>query len=322
MKFIIVSKIFIVFMQLMVTISSTAQNVNKNPVITIGEFEKIFDQSIGEKDKWYINDHCFIRADDGKWHMIGITGRDAPNPWDESNFAHAVADSLAGMWKKKKYALSVRNDLDETVLWAPHIVKANDMYYMFYCGGHADHRRYQINLATSSDLYEWKRYAGNPLLMDGYDARDPFIFRDAVNERWIMYYTATSKPEGGRRVVAAKVSNDLINWSQDRYVVFKDPVDKGTWGGNTESPVIIQRGDWYYLFIGPGASYKTTKVYRSRDPFNWDMEDEVAELEAHAAEIFQSNDKWYISHCGLKQGGLYLAPLTWHDDVEEKLKEK
>ena len=52
------------------------------------------------------------------------------------------------------------------------------------------------------------------------------------------------------------------------------------------------------------------------------MEDEVAELETHAAEIFQSNGKWYISHCGLNQGGLYLAPFYWHDDVEEKLKEK
>lgn len=315
-------RILRVLIWLLVTINVQAQQSEKKPLITIGKFEKIFDQSIGENDTWYINDHCFIQAGDGQWHMIGITGREAPHPWDESNFAHAVAESLTGKWEKKKYALRVRPDLNETVLWAPHIVKHNDLYYMFYCGGHPDHRKYQINLAVSNDLYEWKRYAGNPIFMDGYDARDPFIFRDEINNRWIMYYTATSKPEGGYRIVAAKISYDLLNWSQDRYVVFKDLTDKGTWGGNTESPIVIQREDCYYLFIGPGPNYKTTKVYRSRDPFNWDIEDEVAVLEAHAPEIIQYKDKWYISHCGLKQGGLYLAPLYWHDELEEKLKEK
>ena len=24
-------------------------------------------------------------------------------------------------------------------------------------------------------------------------------------------------------------------------------------------------------------------------------------------------DCWYVSHCGWYQGGVYLAPLTWHD---------
>ena len=53
--------------------------------------------------------------------------------------------------------MAVRNDLNETVLWAPHIIKKGDTYYMYYCGGHPDHGKYQINLATSKDLYEWKR---------------------------------------------------------------------------------------------------------------------------------------------------------------------
>lgn len=290
--------------------------------MSIGAFKLIFDQSPAKSDQWYINDHCFIQDPEGSWHFIGITGKEDPKNWDESLLAHAVADSLNGKWIKKNYAMAARKDLNETVLWAPHIVKHNDTYYMYYCGGDPDHRRYQINLATSKDLYEWSRYTGNPLFVDGFDGRDPFIYHDQINNRWIMYYTATSKPEGGYHIVAARISYDLVNWSADRYVVFKDS-GKGTWGGNTESPVVIKRGDWYYLFIGPGASYVTTKVFKSRDLFYWEQEDEVATLETHAAEIITDNKgKWYISHCGLKRGGLYLAPFFWHDEVQEKLNEK
>lgn len=289
----------------------------KRPLLSSGKLVKIFDQSVGTTESWYINDHAFIKGPDGKWHMFGITGRDSVKPWDESNFAHAVADSITGKWTKRPYALTVRKELNETVLWAPHIIKHDGLYYMYYCGGHPDHHRYQLNLATSKDLEEWTRYSGNPLFMDGYDGRDPFVFYDEPKKRWIMYYDATSKPEGGTHIVAARTSTDLISWSKDRYVVFRDTAEKGTWGGNTESPVVIQRGDWYYLFIGPGASYVDTKVYRSRDLFNWDIEDDVATLNAHAAEIIYEKGKWYISSCGLFRGGLYLAPLTWHDEKDK-----
>lgn len=301
---------------------SLGQEKADTSLVSMGKIQRIFDQSIGEEDTWYMNDHCFIKGPDGKWHMIGITGREAPKPWAENHLAHAVADQLTGKWEKKPYALSARYDLNETVLWAPHIIKKGDTYYMYYCGGDPDHRRYQINLATSKDLYQWSRYTGNPLFVDGYDGRDPFIYHDEINNRWIMYYTATTKPEGGNHIVAARISYDLVNWTKDRYVVFTD-AEKGTWGGNTESPVVIKRGDWYYLFIGPGASYVTTKVFRSRDLFSWVESDLVDILETHAAEIIESEDgQWYISHCGLKRGGLYLAPFFWNDEVQQKLNSK
>jgi arabinan endo-1,5-alpha-L-arabinosidase len=298
------------------SLQGSGQEKNEQPVLSTGKFVKIFNQYDKAAKPWYINDHSFIKGPDGKWHMFGITGPNSPEKWDESQFAHAVADSLMGKWVEKPFALKVRKDLFETVLWAPHVIKHGDLYYMFYCGGDDNHHRYQINLAISKDLYEWTRYPGNPLFTDGYDGRDPFIFRDEFNNRWIMYYTATSKPEGGEHIVAARISYDLVNWTKDRYVVFRDP-EKGTWGGNTESPFVVQRGHWFYMFMGPGASYKTTKVYKSNDLFNWSMSDEVADLTSHAAEIINDNGKWYISHCGLNQGGLYLAPLFWHDEVEK-----
>ena len=41
--------------------------------VAAGEFKKIYDPSVNEKEPWYINDHCFIRGRDGIWHMFGIT---------------------------------------------------------------------------------------------------------------------------------------------------------------------------------------------------------------------------------------------------------
>jgi hypothetical protein len=137
-----------------------------------------------------------------------------------------------------------------------------------------------------------------------------------MKDKWVMYYTATSKPEGGNHVVYAVTSKDLLHWS-DKKLVYTDP-GVGTWGGNTESPQVIRRGKYYYLFIGPGAGYTQTKVYRSTDPFNWVYDANVPVLKTHAAEIVRDLDgQWYISHCGWDQGGVYLAPLIWNDGVKD-----
>lgn len=111
-------------------------------------------------------------------------------------------------------------------LWTPHVIEHNSLYYMFYCAGDVDNSKYKIHLATSQDLVHWQRHPANPLVVNGYDARDPFILR--LGDEWVMYYTATSDPKGGSHIVAARTSRDLIHWGP-RKVVFTDP-SKGTWG--------------------------------------------------------------------------------------------
>ncbi len=78
---------------------------------------------------------------------------------------------------------------------------------MFYCAGDEDHTKYKIHLATSKDLKTWTRHPGNPMVVDGFDGRDPFILK--VGDEWVMYYTATSKPEGGSHTVKYATSKDL-----------------------------------------------------------------------------------------------------------------
>jgi arabinan endo-1,5-alpha-L-arabinosidase len=88
--------------------------------------------------------------------------------------------------------------------------------------------------------------------------------------------------------------------------------------GPTESPFVVQRGDKYYLFIGPRQDYNGTEVFVSDDPFHWEFENRVGHFKSHAAEVLRdSKGKWYISRCGWGEGGVYLAPLTWKDGQED-----
>jgi beta-fructofuranosidase len=275
--------------------------------VTAGTFTRIYDQSVGEPQAWYLNDHTFVRGPDGTWHMFGITHAEPADPVNEVVFAHATAPSPQGPWTKQPFALSVDTGYGETHLWAPHVIESGGVYYMFYCGGSPDLTQYEINVATSTDLFTWTRSPGGPLFRDGYEARDPYVTR--IDDQWVMYYTATSAPGGGNHTIMYRTSQDLLHWS-DRRTVFTDP-EVGTGGGGTESPFVVQHNGSWYLFTGPRGGYVGTDVFRSDNPYNFDNKVLVGHIQSHAAEVVNDNGTWWVSHAGWGQGGLYLAPLNW-----------
>lgn len=285
------------------------------PLAIAGEYFRIYNPSIGENESWYINDHCFIMDKEGTWHLFGITHADPAKPWDEDNLAHATSKNLTEFpWEKHPFALSVVEDpWDEVHLWAPHVVYNDGKYYMFYCAGDKDPSKYKIHLATSDDLWTWQRHPENPVVRDGQYARDPFILK--VDDKWVMYYTANSDPAGGNHIVAYRTSDDLVHWGE-RHTAYTDPkIGKG--GGPTESPFVVQRGEYYYLLIGPRDGYVSTDMFVSKDPFHWDIKNKVGHFDSHAAEMIRDIDgKWYVSHCGWGKGGVYLAPLYWNDGTD------
>jgi len=299
--------------------AAAAVSVPGPVLVEAGEFVKIYDPSVGEKEKWYINDHCFIRGGDGTWHLFGITHAEPSDALDEDEFAHATSPALLERpWKKQPFALTVAPEAPwkEEHLWAPHVVAHGGTYYMFYCAGDADHTKYKIHLATSKDLKTWMRHPNNPMVVDGFDGRDPFVMR--IGDDWVMYYTATSAPDGGNHVVKYATSADLTRWTV-RGTVFTDP-STGKYGGPTESPFVVRRGTKSYLFIGPRDGDKDvfdgTDVFVSEDPFRFRVQDRVGHIPAHAPEVIQdSAGKWWISRCGAERGGVYLAPLTWKDGL-------
>jgi beta-fructofuranosidase len=280
-------------------------------LVTAGPFTPIYDPGADRGAPWYINDHTLIRDDTGRWHLFGITHAEPADPDNEVEFAHATAPALAGPWTTEPHALRVDPDYGETHLWAPFVVRSDaGEYCMFYAGGGADHTAAQLNLATSADLFHWTRRPAGPLFTDGYDARDPMIRR--LDAGWIMYYCATSTPAGGNHIVAYRTSPDLLTWSEPG-VAYRDR-SVGTLAGPTESPFVVAHGGWWYLFLGPRPDYVGTDVLRSADPRSFRIEDKVGHIAAHAAEVVSDAGQWWITSCGWGQGGVFIAPLRFHDD--------
>lgn len=297
--------------------------------VEAGPFERIYDPSVGEAQPWYVNDHTFICDRDGTWHLIGITHPEPMDPFDETALCHATAPSLRGPWTKHAFAMTASEADGETQLWAPHVIEHGGRYWLFVCAGGPSGDRYRLHLAVSDDCWTWTRSPSNPLVVDGFEARDPMVLR-LDEDRWVMYYTATSSPSGGNHVVAATFSSDLVTWS-GRTIVYRDEL-VGTGAGPTESPFVVRGPDLrWYLFCGParygeamarvaagerprwGSVYSSTVVLVSDDPLSFARADEVGMLEAHAAEVIvdPTDGSTWVSHCGWGQGGVYLAPLRW-----------
>lgn len=278
-------------------------------MIQAGPYKHIYDPSPSVQEPWYINDHTFIQDEEGLWHMFGITHQEPADALDERFLAHATSPRLVdGQWTRQEPVLPFDPAAGETHVWAPHVIRHDEQYWMFYCGGGEDHSRYRIQLAVSPDLWHWQRHPANPLVVDGYDARDPMVLR--VGKEWVMYYTGNSEPAGGHHVVFAVTSRDLTHW-ENRREVFRHPAI-GTYGGPTESPFVVRRNDRYHLFVCTNSPYNTSAVYKSADPFHWEISQLAGEFPSHAAEVVVlENGKTYVSRAGWGQGGLYLAELDW-----------
>lgn len=280
------------------------------PLVTAGEFTTFY----AAAEPWCVNDHTFIQGPDQTWHLFGIT-HPKPLVWEKDpgrQLAHATAKTLLqAPWDAQPFAVTRDwKKYREFVFWAPHVVRHDGTYYMFVCVGDQDTHRYRIHLLTSPDLKSWTRSPDNPMVVDGFDGRDPFVMR--VGDQWVLYYTANSTPEGGNHIVASVTSQDLVHWS-NRKVVFTHP-RAGSFGGPTESPFIVRRGNHYYLFV---CDNEWTDVYVSNDPFHWDFGQKNTRILAHAAEIVRDSDgKWFISHAGWTSGPLRLAPLQWNDGLD------
>ncbi len=238
----------------------------------------------------------------------GITHPEPADPHHEVLFAHATAPHLSGPWIRQDYALRADNNyFGENHLWAPHVIQVNETYYMFYNGGGPDQTKYAISLATSKDLYNWTRLPSGPLFRDGFEARDPMVIK--VENLWHLFYCATYE---NNNVVAYRTSNDLIHWSE-KHIAFTD-TRKPTKHCPTESPFVVHENGSWYLFTGPrDDDYRKTGVFRSQNPTSFTISQQIGEIHSHAAEVINDGEKYWISHCGWGQGGVYLAPLSFEN---------
>ncbi len=259
--------------------------------------------------------------------MFGISWTDPgsrPSP-TRGFLEHATSKTLDGAdWTRRPPVLELDAERGETVMWAPHVVEDGGRYHLFVATGGPDLTKWGITRATSDDLFTWTRSPDGPAFRDGFQARDPMILRLNDEAKWVLYYCATDPAKGGHHVVAYRTSEDLVRWGE-RKIAFVDE-HQGTDYGPTESPFVVVREGWYYLFLGPRPydrptkelpnfrhpGYDGTDVFASRDWRSFAIDQKVAHLRAHAAEVVEDRGgKWYVSHAGVGRKGLYLAPLEW-----------
>lgn len=181
-------------------------------------------------DFWLAEDH-------GTYHLFFLHASRALHDPDRRHLraavGHAVSTDLVH-WEQVPDAL-VHGDtpsFDQTATWTGSVIQGPDgTWYMHYTGTtQLDDGRLiqQIGVATSSDLFHWVKYDGNPVLaaderwyeLDGqapwqdHHWRDPFVLPDPDGNGWHMLITARGKtgPADDRGVVGHATSADLLHW--------------------------------------------------------------------------------------------------------------
>lgn len=279
---------------------------------------KIFDTSELPGGPYYVNDHTLVRGPDGTWHLFGIFNREPFQASEEIELVHAVnPEPDPAKWTEGSFepapaphmvALRADASLGETHLWAPHVVKGDDRWYLVYQGGGADDYHASIRLAESDDLYRWTRVGSTPLFEDFCVARDPMLVRRG--DAWALYYTRCESLGHKVSGVAYRLSRDLVNWSEPHMALAIGSSGETSNSAYSESPFVFERNGLHYLSLTAyPTSWDATLVYRSRTPYAF-PDAPITRLRAHAAEwVFGRGAATWMTHAGAGQGGVWISPI-------------
>jgi arabinan endo-1,5-alpha-L-arabinosidase len=278
-------------------------------------------------DEWVPNDHTFVKDEEGKWHIIGIT-----HPLVESDpinagihdgeYASFHAISSASSFKEAfeenhfsdlpKILPPIERPGEVLANHAPYIVKKDGLYQMVY--GHSP-----IRLAVSSDLNHWEP-KGN-LFSESDENRDlDVLFGDARDPNLLFHDGTYYIVFCSTKSVRMRMSQDFVNWSEPVTILKTETFDP-------ESPSLLYFNDSFYLFVCSwdgvwdqkeivGAYQHKTYVLLSEDPldFGVDTEKQITTLNSHAPEIFQDEDsQWYISSVEWPSRGVSVDKLKWEE---------
>ena len=212
-------------------------------------------------DSWYAED------DEGRHHAFFLQApRALVDPelrHRRASIGHAVSADLRS-WRLAADALVPAGapSWDDLATWTGSVVRGpGGRWFLFYGGvSRAEDGRVQrIGLATSDDLFSWRRHGAEPLLEADsrwYERlhssswpeeawRDPWVFPDPNGAGWHMLVTARANhgPERGRGVVGHARSPDLLRWE------VRPPLTRPAGFGHLEVPqVAVVDGQPLLLF--------------------------------------------------------------------------
>ncbi len=283
-----------------------------------------------EQYGYYINDHTIFKDAKGNWRLIGITSKTEGDPNAEKYFAVAKSTTFPAVMQEEKPVADVGH-----LAWAPHVVKHNTMYHMFWSP-------HKLHYATSSDGIQWENH--QIIMKAPYNKffRDCMILQIAPSQ-WLLYTTA-------RGLFFSQIdvyqSFNLTEWQYIRTALASSfGSERNSPFASMESPFVVTYNDGYYLsftynndtlFIHgllllfgvwlDKESYNDTLVLYSDNPYDFGVyrgktltSHIVATLRAHAPEwvYVPGTNQWYITTCGWKwvatltSGEVAIAPVKW-----------
>lgn len=282
------------------------------------------------------NDHHIFQDAEGKWNLWACVRRTAVG----RILCHWQAESLTDSpWERTGQIVRADRDAGESIIdfqgqefiQSPFCVREGGTWYMFY-GGYAtgvnpdgepttdySEMENQISLMTSPDGKTWTRHRdakGRSRAFAGPGAvRDPCFSK--FDGLWYVYYAGHHNRDRKEAAIYVRTSEDLLHWSD--WGIAQHDTEHGRQRYIPESPVVVRRGGYYYLFRTHGPS-GGTYVYRSADPRDFGQGEVcnrlVTRLPVIAPEIIVAPDgQEYISKIHDSEGyGIQLSRLRWESD--------
>ncbi len=287
------------------------------------------------------NDHCIFQTDDGAWHLWACVRQTKVGRilchWQAKSLTESPWKFTGEIIRADKAAGESRVDWKgQEFIQSPFVIKDKGTYYMFY-GGYdtgldpngnkldagLDYNRAekQICLMTSPDGRTWTRHKnrnGFSRVFVGPGAvRDQCIVR--LGDTWYAYYSGHHNCDRDTAGIYVRTSNNLIDWSAWKIAQYDPNCRTGDRKWQSESPVVVYKPGYYYLFRTQGPDKSGTWVFRSKDQMNFGLETSelVTVLDGVIAPEIITDDtgQEYISK--ISEAGLYgirLARLKWAED--------
>ena len=197
------------------------------------------------------------------------------------NWGHFSSPDLIH-WTEHIPALFPEPGYDEFGIWSGHVVVNNDTPVIAYSCGNA--KAYSVGLAypKDSNLVEWKKYIGNPIVEGQpaghtrHDLHDPYLWKEGENWYMIIGYGVIENDVKKGSLLLYK-SKDLREW-KFLHTMFTGNPEKDGSGVFWEMPVFWKMNDKYVLLVnkvptpqGPAVALYWTGKFQN-DKFIPDQE--------------------------------------------------
>ena len=205
---------------------------------------------------------------------------------------------------------------------SPFVLKIGSEYNLFYGAVvNGPGSLSKICRATSTDGKTFTRVLNadglSGLFTEGDNSliRDPMVIR--IGDDFHCYYCDTPQRKKGYINLLPHIDGlEDVERCQESFIGGV----AGTGFTSSECPFVINHDGWYYLFRTQGYP-APTRIYRSKDPMNFGINDDqflLGTLPLAAPEIIEHEGQTYIASLLPSLKGIRIAKLEWGTTKETR----